>query len=637
MRAGVFIILLALVTSISGCSISMPSMPWSHSSLPADPGAEALFQEGNRYFNNKSYTRAIDLFQRLKADYPFSPLLTATELKIADAYFLNKQYPEALNAFKEFQGLHPTNENIPFVTYRLGQAHFEQFTSIDRDQKNTELAKGYFATVITNYPKSPYAAEAKKKLAKCIEYLAEHDFNVAYFYYEQEKFPAARDRFEEIVRKYQDTPTAVKSLFYLGESYRKEENGVKAALAYQALIEHYPESRFVPQAQAQLAQLKNEKHDPLAMLLMRDQRPVAAPAPGTQVAAQDTKTGKLKELNLIAKTEIVHEEPGDDKTFLSRVADKLNPFSSSDDDNEVAKKPESGIDVLVNYQQAKKEKSSGFFASLWPFGSSDTNGDNPKDTAGSSVALNRIDASLKQKGIDPAPQQAALHPPAADLPKVDDAPPQTANNAKLLDEIDSGLEKSGKSGAVLPPTPQAAAFFKAPASSQVAVAKAKPSESSQSPSDSGLLSSIDQKLESNGVNPSQFKLPPPAVESKTSTPEKEPINKVELQPKLAVKKGPLFLAPTEVPDQKQSDSAQKTSNADKKSELPTKQQETAESQALESAVKGPSLIQPAAPPPKPEEPKPASSVAEDEEPQGVFDSLKRDIDGVKNVLNPFQW
>ena len=148
-------------------------MPWSHANT-ADPTAEALYDEGMRNFNEKRYVRALDNFSKLRTDYPFSPQITQIELKVADAYYLNQQFPEAINAFKEFQSMHPTNENIPFVILRLGQAHFDQFTSTDRDQKNTEIAKGYFESVIASYPNSPQAAEAKDKLAKCLEYLAEH-------------------------------------------------------------------------------------------------------------------------------------------------------------------------------------------------------------------------------------------------------------------------------------------------------------------------------------------------------------------------------------------------------------------------------------------------------------------------------
>ena len=286
------LIVLFLMTWSTGCSsVSMPSIPWPGSAARPDPTAEALYEEGTRYFAEKRYARAIDTLTKLKTEYPFSPQLTEAELKIGDAYYLNQQYPEAINAFKEFQSMHPTNENIPFVVYRLGQAHLDQFTSIERDQKNTEIAKGYFENVITNYPKSPYASPAREQLAKCVGYLAEYDFNVASFYLKQEKYPAARERFEEIVRKYRGTPVAGKSLFFLGESYRKEKNNVKAILAYEALLQYYPESKFAPEAKTYLAQLEKEKQDPLAMLLMRDRRP-ATTAAGPQEKQQITRNSK---------------------------------------------------------------------------------------------------------------------------------------------------------------------------------------------------------------------------------------------------------------------------------------------------------------------------------------------------------
>ncbi len=641
MRTKIIVILLVLGAGMSGCSFSMPSMPWSKSSLPADPTAEALFAEGIRYFDNKSYTRAIDVFQRIKTEHPFTPLLTQTELKIADAYYLNKQYPEAINALKEFQSLHPTNENIPFVVFRLGQAHFDQFTSTDRDQKNTELAKGYFATVITNYPKSPYASQAREKLAQAIEYLADHDFNVAFFYYQQEKYPAARDRFEEIVRKYGGTPPAAKSLYYLGESYRREQNGVKAALAYEALIQHYPKSQFAPQAKIHLAQLEKEKHDPLAMLLMRDRRPNSSPAvPGAQ-NAQESQTARLKELNLIAKKEVVHEEPGNEKGFFARVADTLNPFSSSNSaKKEETKKPESGLDLLVKQKQAEKEKSGGFFASLWPFGGKDEKDKNKKDAAEDKTLVNKIDASLKQKGIESAAQQVALNPPPADLPKVEAAPPPAkVDTEKLLGKIDATLEKGGTTVGELPPPPESAEVFKNPAAAQAMTAKAgaKP-EPSESPMTSGLLSSIDQKLKSKGVEPSNFQLPSTPGESKDNRPRKEPAKNVELEPKLAVEKGPLFLAPTDVPAQDKASSDQEPRKDGTKTESADKEQEPATRSIPKAVVKGPSLIQPATPAAKPaEQKKPAATAGQEEETKGVLDYLKRDIENASKVLNPFQW
>ena len=406
MKLRFHVALVATLFGAAGCSsVSLPSIPWFSSAPNADRTAEALFEDGTSAFNEKKYVRALDNFSRIKTDHPFSPLMTQVELKVADAYYLNQQYPEAINALKEFQSMHPTNENIPFVILRLGQAHFDQFTATDRDQKNTEIAKGYFENVLTNYPKSPQAAEAREKLAKALEYLAEHEFNIAHFYFQQEKFPAARDRFEEIVRKYKSTPTAVKSLFYLGESYRIDKNPARASLAYEALIQHYPQSKFAAEAKAQLASVEREKRDPLELVLRRDRRPGTGAAPEVK---EDPALAKLREQNLVAKQEVVHEEPGDEKGFFRRVADKINPFSSSDSDKKSdgskkdEKKPESAMDLIAKRNQAQKQEGGGFFSSLWPFASKDTKESARSDSASAagviSLPPSRVTRALEATG-----------------------------------------------------------------------------------------------------------------------------------------------------------------------------------------------------------------------------------------------
>lgn len=628
MRLPVFLSVALL--ACSACSLpSLPSLPWSSPAAKVDPTAEALFEEGMRAFNEKKYVRAIDSFSKLRTDYPFSPLMTQVELKIADAYYLNQQYPEAINAFKEFQSMHPTNEHMPFVTLRLGQAHFDQFTSTDRDQKNTEIAKGYFETVLAKYPNSPQAAEARVKLAKALEYLAEHEFNIAYFYYQQEKYPAARDRFEEIVRKYKDTPTAVKSLFYLGESYRNEKNVVRASLAYDAIIQHYPQSKFATEARAQLAQLEKEKRDPLAMLLMRDRRP-AGPAPEVK---EDSALARLKDVNLIAKTDVVYEEPGAEKGFFRRVAEKLNPFSSSDNKKSDERKNESAIELLAKREAQKKEQSGGFFAWLWPFGSKE-NKEAPREAEPKSnnTLVSQLDSSLKQKGIDVAANQTTLKPPVADLPKEDEKPQAqpSVDTVALLSSIDANLGKSGKKPDQLPPPPEPAEGLKNIAAAQERLAKATQTQAPQDIQRSGVLDSIDQKLKAQGVEPSRFEKPPTPEEIKAAQRAKP--SSVELEPKLALEKGPLFLNPAEVPPPSaQASEPKETATA----RNPSASSDVSTEPPSRTLVKGP--IQPQiASVAKPAEAKKSATTADDE-PKGALEQIRQNIESVGKVLNPFSW
>ena len=614
----------------SGCS-SLPSLPWSNPAPAADPTAEALFEEGTRYMKDKRYVRAIDAFTKVKTEHPFSPLLTETELKIADAYYLNEQYPEAITAFKEFQTLHPASEHVPFVILRLGQAHFKQFTNVDRDQKNTEIAKGYFEAVVTNHPKSPEAVEAKEKLGKCNGILAEHEFNIAEFYFKQEKYPAARDRFEEIVRKYRGTPVSAKSLYFLGESYRREKNSVKAALAYEALLGHYPDDQFAPAARTQLAQIEKEKHDPLAMLLMRDRRPVM-PA---EAKSEPAVAGKPAN-NLVAKTEVVYEAPGVEKTLFRRVVDKINPFSSSgnetkqDEKKQAAEKPKSAVDLLAKKGNAPETESGGFFASLWPFGGSDSKKTQASDNGKRNGFIDRVDDSLQQKGIDAKTQTAALKPPAVDLPNVDDLKPKPAGDtSELLGEIDGSLKEAGKDPSALPAPPEVAEAFKNPEVARAAIAKTQPkTEAEQSTATSRLLGAVDQKLKGLGVEPGTFEPAPTGrqAEAKPATPKE-----INLEPKLAKEKGPLFLNPADAPTVQQTapDTA-KTETA--KPEGAAKSDAPAIRDLSKALVRGPQ--QPAAA--KPEGQKKPTAGANDES-KGTFEQLQQDLDSVGKLLNPFRW
>ena len=140
----------------------------------------------------------------------------------------------------------------------------------------------------------------------------------------------------------------------------------------------------------------------------------AATAAGT--AQETANNDKLKDVTLTAKTEIVYEEPGEEKGIFRRVADKLNPFSSSDDGKK-APTPESPTELAAKKNTPAKEDSPGVLGSLWdgvnPFGGQKSPSSKPvataapETTAKNDQLVNQIDDSLKQKGIVLRPK---LHP-----------------------------------------------------------------------------------------------------------------------------------------------------------------------------------------------------------------------------------
>jgi hypothetical protein len=386
------------------------------------------------------------------------------------------------------------------------------------------------------------------------------------------------------------------------------------------------------EAKTQLAQVEKEKHDPMALLLMRDRRPTGGATPEVK---EDPALAKLRDLNLVQKKEVVFEEPGAEKGFLTRVSETLNPFSSSSN-NKDEKKPDSAVELLAKRNEEKKKaESEGFLTSLWPFGSKDNKSSAKVGDASSTALVSQIDESLNQKGIDSSTRQAALKPPTADLPKSDPVakPVPKTDTTVLLSSIDSNLKKEGKNVDEMPAPPEAAAAFRDTAATQAAIAKARESQQTRASTDvqsSGILGSIDQKLKAQGVEASKFEPPPTAEEIKAAAAQRPQTRTVELEPKVTLEKGPLFLNPAETKSQeKVGEQETKTTDGD------TDSAEISKEPPNRVLVKGPVQPQSTAAAKSAETKK--TGLGQDDQPKGAFEQIRQDMESVSKALNPFQW
>ena len=324
------------------------------------------------------------------------------------------------------------------------------------------------------------------------------------------------------------------------------------------------------------------------------------------------------------------------RDFRSRSSDARRA-SGLVDDGKKAPTPESPTELAAKKNTSAKEDSPGVLGSLWnginPFGGQKPQPVKAEATAKNDQLVNQIDDSLKQKGIDSTTQTASLQTTPEAVSKVQDAkpPPQTMDTSKLLGDIDANLKKSGKSVEELPVPPEAHAAFKDPAVAEAVAAKTKTNpEAQQDVVSGGLLSNIDQKLKSQGLEPSKFEAPPTA----NPTPQREPVRKVELEPKVAVEKGPLFLSPTEIPAQEKTPSTGAVANQQKQADSSERQQASGDREFPRTLVKGPTQPQPVA---RTAEQKRPAPPGQEDEPKNVLDQIKDDVENVGKVLNPFRW
>lgn len=214
-RCALWVLCAAWSLSTLGCGTDLTQYYFGNlfgrGSSTIDQNAEQLAVEGMEKMRQKDYDDALKAFQKLKEQYPYSKYAILAELKIGDAHFHKREYAEAAIAYEEFARLHPRNEVIPYVLYQIGMSHFLSFSTIDRDQGETQRAMEAFQRVIQAFPETQYAKKAEVQLFECQKRLVAHEFYVGRFYFRQKRYRSAKERLEKISRSY---PEAVRELGY---------------------------------------------------------------------------------------------------------------------------------------------------------------------------------------------------------------------------------------------------------------------------------------------------------------------------------------------------------------------------------------------------------------------------------------
>ncbi len=182
---------------------------------------QVISKEAMEEYEDGNYDKAIELFQRVMDQYPYSKYAIIAELKIADAYFNDKKYEEALLAYQDFEKLHPHNKVIPYVIFQEGMCYYKRISSPDRDQSNAMGAVREFRRLIRTYPTSSYAKEGHDKLSECEERLAAHELYVAKFYYKNKHYKAALSRLTYLLNAYPDTRVAKEAEKYAQKCKKK--------------------------------------------------------------------------------------------------------------------------------------------------------------------------------------------------------------------------------------------------------------------------------------------------------------------------------------------------------------------------------------------------------------------------------
>ena len=224
--------------------------------------AEELYADGLKTLKGRrilglfplvNYDVAIESFQAIIDNYPYSDYEVKAQLKIADAYFEDERFEEALAYYQDFSDLHPQHPSVAYVLLRAAQCHFNQIESIDRDQSATHEATAALEILIREHPYAPETREGEDMMLKLRTRLAQNMIYIADFYLDRTHWQSAAARYRRVLDEYPGLGLDARALYRLGVCLENMKLEDEALRLYHVVVENYANSASARRARARIA------------------------------------------------------------------------------------------------------------------------------------------------------------------------------------------------------------------------------------------------------------------------------------------------------------------------------------------------------------------------------------------------
>ena len=177
-----------------------------------------IYKRALLLIEENDYKSALNEFENLLLNYPFSDLAVKSEITSAYSLYEDNQIQKAINKLNSFIEMNPTGELTIYAHYLLGMCYYIQTSQKGRDASLSLKAINYFQIIESKYPNSKYAKDTKLKILYLKNRLAENELAVGKFYLKKNASGSAIKRFKVILEKFQNTSVIPETLYRLSEA-----------------------------------------------------------------------------------------------------------------------------------------------------------------------------------------------------------------------------------------------------------------------------------------------------------------------------------------------------------------------------------------------------------------------------------
>ena len=229
---------------LAGCASSDSEV--SGISNPNPP--ETIYAEADKLMDDRSYKDAAKKFEEVDRDHPYSPLARRAIVMAAYSRYKAGDYTDAIATAERYVTLHPGTKESSLAYHIIANSYYDQVKDPKRDQTRTKKALAALKIVVSRYPDSRYAEQARNRIKIMNNLLAAKEMDVGRSDLKQQNYLASINRFRTVVTEYQTTAHVEEALLRLTEAYMALGITNEAQTAAAVLGHNFPDSKWYPPA-----------------------------------------------------------------------------------------------------------------------------------------------------------------------------------------------------------------------------------------------------------------------------------------------------------------------------------------------------------------------------------------------------
>ena len=176
-----------------------------------------LYEEGYEELLNGDILYAANKFNEAESIFPQSEWAPIASLMAGYAYYSQDYYFEAIDQIEDYIKKYPNHSNMDYAHFLLAMCYYENIVDEKRDLQPLLRSKKEFELIITKYPNTDFALDAKFKLEFIEDRLAGKEMFIARHYLKSKKWIPAINRFKTILKNYETTVYIEEALYRLVE------------------------------------------------------------------------------------------------------------------------------------------------------------------------------------------------------------------------------------------------------------------------------------------------------------------------------------------------------------------------------------------------------------------------------------